>query len=65
MVADDNFIVPKSHIQDKIDNLLHRKEMMVKYMKLKMEEEDWHGVADAAMDIRDIESELIAYRSIK
>lgn len=29
---------------------------------LKFEDEDWHGVADAAMDLRDIDSELIGLR---
>jgi hypothetical protein len=31
---------------------------MVEYLKLKMEEEDWHGVQDAGSDLRDIESEI-------
>lgn len=57
--------VGKKFIQSKINGLEERKEMMVKYMKLKMQEEDWHGVADAAMDIRDIEAELLPYRSLK
>jgi len=37
-------------------NLEQRKEMMVKYLLMKVEEQDWHGVADAAMDLRDIEN---------
>lgn len=32
-------------------------EIMLAYLKLKIENEDWHGVADAAMDIRDLEAE--------
>jgi hypothetical protein len=32
--------------------------LMEEYMKLKMKERDWHGVADAAMDIREIEAQL-------
>lgn len=35
-----------------------RKEFMITYLKLKVEEQDWHGVADAAMDLREIEVEL-------
>lgn len=31
-----------------------RYEMYKKYLLMKFEEEDWHGVADAAMDIRDL-----------
>lgn len=33
--------------QEEIDGL-------VTYMKLKIKQEDWHGVADAAMDIREL-----------
>lgn len=35
-----------------------RKVAMVQYLLLKADEEDWHGVADAAMDIREIEAQL-------
>lgn len=28
--------------------------IMVDYCKMKVQEKDWHGVCDAAMDIRDI-----------
>ena len=27
------------------------------YLEMKVEERDWHGVADAAMDIRELEAE--------
>ena len=30
------------------------KEAMIEYLKLKVAQEDWHAVADAAMDIREI-----------
>lgn len=33
-----------------------KKDIMVNYLKLKLEEEDWHGVQDAGSDLRDIES---------
>lgn len=29
-------------------------ELMKKYLLLKFQEGDWHGVADAAMDIREL-----------
>ena len=29
-----------------------RQETMIDYMKLKIQEEDWHAVADAAMDLQ-------------
>lgn len=31
---------------------------MVQYLLLKVEERDWHGVADAAMDLREMEAKL-------
>jgi hypothetical protein len=33
------------------------KELMVQYLKQKVELEDWHGVADAACDLRVLEAE--------
>ena len=38
---------------------LHRlREVLFEYLKVKIEQGDWHGVADAAMDIREIEAKL-------
>jgi hypothetical protein len=37
---------------------------MVEYMQLKIQAEDWHAVADAAMDIREIESEMKALKDM-
>jgi hypothetical protein len=38
---------------------LHRKRLVtIADAQLKLDGEDWHGVADAAMDLRDIDSEL-------
>ncbi len=34
------------------------RQRMIGYLKLKVEEEDWHGVADAAMDLREIEAKM-------
>jgi len=31
-------------------------EVMVAYLLLKVQQRDWHGVADAAMDIREMEA---------
>lgn len=31
--------------------------LMVQYLLLKVQERDWHGVADAAMDLRELEVE--------
>jgi hypothetical protein len=32
--------------------------VMILYAKLKWKQEDWHGLADAAMDLRDIDAEI-------
>lgn len=34
-----------------------RREALVAYLRMKVEEEDWHGVADAAMDLRELDAE--------
>ena len=31
-------------------------EVMIAYLMLKIKQKDWHGVADAAMDIREMEA---------
>ena len=41
-----------------IDKLLERKTGLISYMKMKIDEEDYHAVADAAMDIREIVAQL-------
>ena len=33
-------------------------EVMIAYLQLKIRQRDWHGVADAAMDIREMEARL-------
>lgn len=32
------------------------RELLIEYMQLKISEEDWHGVADAAMDLREMDA---------
>ena len=44
----------------KLQNLMKQKHGMVDYLHLKLSQEDWHGVADAAMDIREIVSRSMA-----
>ena len=48
----------KSDLKAKQEKLESRLQRMKDYLQLKFDEEDWHGVADAAMDIREIVSEL-------
>lgn len=38
--------------------LLERKKLYLEYLKLKVAESDWHGVADCAMDLRELEVEM-------
>lgn len=39
---------------DSTNSPYHQYETLVRYLKLKVEQGDWHGVADAAMDIREL-----------
>jgi len=47
-----------------INVLQKRRDSLVAYLGMKIEAEDWHGVADAAMDLREIDAELSVYRSL-
>ena len=38
--------------------LLKAKENLIGYLLQKAECEDWHGVADAAMDLREVDAKL-------
>ncbi len=38
--------------------LERRKQVLILYLLSKVEDEDWHGVADAAMDLREIDIEI-------
>ena len=49
---------PSSHIKTRIVHLETNKNEMISYALLKIRESDWHGLADAAMDLRDIDAEL-------
>jgi hypothetical protein len=40
----------------KLTKVTTDKEIMLQYLLLKVKQEDWHGVADAAMDIREMEA---------
>jgi hypothetical protein len=45
-------------LSDLKEKLLSQKAGLIIYLKLKVEAGDWHGVADAAMDIREIDAML-------
>lgn len=46
-----------------VNELEEAKRIMVEYLKLKVKQEDWHGTADAAMDIREIDAKLFVLKS--
>lgn len=43
---------------DKIAQLQNSKAVRVEYLQSLIVEEDWHGLMDAAADIREIEAEI-------
>jgi len=49
---------------EQIETLDKRIEQMVLYMQLKIEQKDWHAVADAAMDIREMEAKKQVYETL-
>lgn len=52
-----------SGVQARINDLLARRHTMKElYLPMKHKEEDWHGVQDAASDLRDIDAELKGLR---
>jgi peptidyl-tRNA hydrolase len=53
-----------NEVKNLMDKLYIRKQDMKNYLLSKFESEDWHAVQDAASDIRDIESEIIAYQKV-
>lgn len=52
-------------VDERIAWLYARRAHVIIDMKYKMEEADWHGVQDAASDIRDIESEITGLERAK
>jgi hypothetical protein len=45
-------------------SLLKRKAITIQDLLIKVENEDWHGVADAAMDLREIDAMLKVLETI-
>ena len=44
--------------EERLKVLDARRQLMVSYLVMKVGEGDWHGVQDAASDLRDIEAEV-------
>lgn len=49
--------MPKE-IELKRDRLKIRREVLINYLIMKTEAEDWHAVADVAMDLRELDVEI-------
>lgn len=43
--------------------LSEQRKVLVDYLRMKVEAEDWHGVSDAANDLREIDAELRAIKA--
>lgn len=54
----------KDYLASRLAYIKSSRETMEEYLHLKITEEDWHGVADAAMDLRDLEAEKKTFKSI-
>lgn len=48
-----------------IEYLKEQRDLMVDYLNLKIAVEDWHGVADAAMDLREIDAKLVVLKQVQ
>ena len=45
-----------TELNKELDKLTAHRIQLIGYLQLKVEQRDWHGVADAAMDIREVEA---------
>lgn len=45
-----------------LQRLEKARETLISYMLMKAAQRDWHGVADAAMDLRELEIKILAER---
>ena len=48
--------------QARLTELDAEKLVMIGYLKHKVQVKDWHGVQDAASDLRDIEAEIVGLK---
>jgi len=46
------------------EELNDARRVLIDYLRIKSIEQDWHGVQDAASDLRDIDSEMKGLRAI-
>lgn len=48
----------RQQFEDRLEALGAERVSLIEYMRNKLAGEDWHGVADAANDLREIDREL-------
>lgn len=51
-------IATTSECSVQITRLESQRALMIEYLRLRLDLEDWHGVMDAAADIREIDAKL-------
>lgn len=44
--------------------LQEQRDALIEYMKAKLEQEDWHGVSDAANDLRVLDVQILKQSSV-
>lgn len=54
--------VKNETIMNKIEELESKIQHLISYINLKITLRDWHAVADAAMDIRELEAKIQVYK---
>lgn len=52
----------RGEVIQRVAELERNRVMMIEYCRMKLAAEDWHGVQDAASDLRDIDNELDGLR---
>lgn len=45
-------------VEEQVRKLREQRASLVAYLRMKTTCEDWHGVADAAMDLREVDAKL-------
>lgn len=48
-------------LDDKVNAIKKQITSLIDYMRVKIDQGDWHAVADAAMDIRELEAKIKVY----
>lgn len=50
---------------DIIAELEGQMSVMLRYAKLKLDQSDWHGLSDAANDLRELSAELAVWKRLR